>query len=178
MKELKVVANPYCAVDADGVPQGVAGLPGTNDAYIGARLDDVPSRKTGKRRFYFPAAKDGSVKVVTVQVTTTDVLATMVRAIQAGSVIAADEATAKLASVKEFLPVESALARQEARALDAYRAYHGKEAVLKPVPTEPTIDDLADLLVAPDGTSSAPSAPAAAPRDPNQLTNIFRITES
>jgi hypothetical protein len=165
MKELKVVANPYCAVDATGVPQGVAGLPGSLDAYIGARLDAVASRLTGKRRFYFPANKDGGLKVVTIQVDSTDTLATVVRAIQCGAVIAADEASAALASVKDFMPPEKALVRERERAQAAYRAYHGKGAKLDDPPTEPTEE--------PKDESGEPAKPS---RDPNQLTSTIRLT--
>jgi hypothetical protein len=43
MKTARVVANPYAAIDANGVPQGVVGVPGTRGIYVGARIDTVAS---------------------------------------------------------------------------------------------------------------------------------------
>jgi len=89
IKTLKVVPNPYSALDADGRPQAVVSMEGQFDRYVGARLDVEESQKTGKHIFEFDTS------------TAVEVPATpyYLRRLWAGTLVAADEQTAKLAGL-------------------------------------------------------------------------------
>jgi hypothetical protein len=121
--KIRVLPNPYAAIDADGVPQGVVGMPLTRGVWVGARLDLEASEKTGKSRFVFV---DREVEL--------PLIAETARAVLAGSLIAADEASAKACGVKEFIAPPEALAREKQRAEEQFRASYGDAAELKPVP--------------------------------------------
>lgn len=146
MKTIDVIPNPYSAIDADGVPQGVVGLPGAIGAWIGAALDPVASRKTGKNRFYFPGPNTkrdekgvAGLRVVTLKVANSAVLATVANAVREGSliVVGKDDARKLGFSDKEFLEPEKALEREKQRAQELA----GKDAKLADVPHEATPED-------------------------------------
>lgn len=138
MKIAKVVANPFCAVDANGVPQGVAQVPGAPGVYIGARLDQVACERMGKKRFYFPRAKDGGPRVVEIEVSNAMVRADVARLVNDGALVAVDEETARCFGItSDFLPLEAVLKAEEAKALALYQGLKGKDAKLAPVPVEP-----------------------------------------
>lgn len=157
MKIARVVANPYAAIDANGVPQGVVGVPGTRGIYVGARTDTVASQKTGKQRFYFPPAKDGGLRVRELDVTSAYARSYVANCILEGGLIAVDEATATAVGIssKTYLPVDKALEAERLKALEAYRVVYGKDAVLQPIPTEETTSE--DV---PSATPSADVAPS------------------
>lgn len=143
MKIAKVIANPYCALDAQGIPQGVVPLPGAAGIWIGARLDLVASNRTGKNRFYFPPAKDGGPRIVDVPVEDASARACIARAIKDGALLAADPLTAQLVGIPErkYKAIPAALEQQRLRALDTFQALRGKDAELGEVPEEATASD-------------------------------------
>lgn len=157
MKVAKVIANPYCALDADGVPQGVVGMPGAAGIYIGAMPDAVASEKSGKKRFYFPRNRDGSRRVVTVPVEHAAVRADIARAVNDGSLLAADAETARCFGISEFVEPEKILAIERANALESFRVLRGKDAAFRDVPEAPTPYDF-------DDEPKAPVEPAKAGR--------------
>jgi hypothetical protein len=132
MKIIEVIPNPYIALDKDGVPQGVvgAGMPGV---FIGAQIDLVASRLTGKNRYYFPLGKTGGRHKVKLSVD-------VVTAVREGSLIAADEKAAALCGIfgEEFLPPEEAMEEEREKALAYYRAALGEDAEVQDIPREPT----------------------------------------
>ena len=151
MKIAKVVANPYAALDVRlsdsdekiGIPQGVVALPGARGIWLGARTDEVASARTGKQKFYFPLDKAGKRRVIDIQVDDANVRAHIARAILDGSLIAADEKTAREVGISqgEFLKVDEVLALEKAKALETLRAFYGPGATLDEVPlTESTLD--------------------------------------
>lgn len=150
MKIAKVVANPYAALDVRlsdsdekiGIPQGVVALPGARGIWLGARTDEVASARTGKQKFYFPLDK-GARRVIDIQVDDANVRAHIARAILDGSLIAADEKTAREVGISkgEFLKVDEVLALEKAKALETFQAFYGPGATLDEVPlTESTLD--------------------------------------
>jgi len=171
MKIAKVVANPYAALAIDasdsdavvGIPQGVVGMPAARNVWLGARLDGVKSARTGKNHFYFPLAKDGSRRVVEIDVSDSNVRTHIARAILDGSLIAADAKTAKMVglSEKETLPAEKALEAEKAKALDELKVRYGSGVSLADVPTE---------------GEKSPDEEQAAPRA-KKLTANLRIEE-
>ena len=166
MKTARVVANPYAAIDANGVPQGVVGVPGTRGIYVGARIDTVASEKTGKQRFYFPPAKDGGPRIVEINVTSAYARSYVASCILEGGLIAVDEATATAVGIspKTYLPVDKALEAERVKALETYRVVVGKDAVLQPIPTEETASE--------DAPSATPSADVA----PNRTRLVGAIS--
>lgn len=153
MKIAKVVANPYAALDVRlsdsdekiGIPQGVVALPGARGIWLGARTDEVASARTGKQKFYFPLDK-GARRVIDIQVDDANVRAHIARAILDGSLIAADEKTAREVGISkgEFLKVDEVLAIEKAKALETFRAFYGPGATLDEVPlTETALDESA-----------------------------------
>lgn len=153
MKIAKVVANPYAALDVRlsdsdekiGIPQGVVALPGARGIWLGARTDEVASARTGKQKFYFPLDK-GARRVIDIQVDDANVRAHIARAILDGSLIAADEKTAREVGISkgEFLKVDEVLALEKAKALETFRAFYGPGATLDEVPlTETALDESA-----------------------------------
>lgn len=176
MKTIKVIPNPYCAVDADGVPQGVVGLPGVRGAWIGAAIDVVASRETGKSRFYFPAGNAkrseetiAKMRVVTLNVADANVRATIANAILDGSliVVSKDEA-AKVGIVKEFLAPADALEVERKRALEAFRAIKGPKAELAEIPHE----------AKPEPVSADEDEAAATPTEGERLTKNVTLHTS
>lgn len=135
MKVIEVTPNPYIALDKDGIPQGVvgAGMPGV---YVGAVLDLVATRETGKSRFYFPPNKDGSFarKV--------HMTADIVTAIHAGELLVTNlpDALAVGLTSKEFLTADKAMDAEKAKALAYYRSVKGPEAAIKDIPRAATPD--------------------------------------
>lgn len=163
MKTIEVIPNPYAAIDADGVPQGVVGLPGARGAWIGAVLDAVASRESGKSRFYFPGANArrneksiAGMRVVTLDVDDANVRATIANAILEGSLLAVTkEEAAKVGILNDFLDAAKALERECERATADFRAMkNDKTAKLADVPHEATPESIADA-------EEAPKAPAA-----------------
>jgi len=145
-KIIEVIPNPYIALDKDGVPQGVvgAGMPGI---FIGAQLDLVATRLTGKNRFYFPLDRDG--KMAKKVHHSSDI----VTAVQAGELIAANKESALACGLtdKEYLEPEKALAAEKAKALAYYQALKGgakpdPTAKVADIPREPTPEDPAEPL--------------------------------
>jgi hypothetical protein len=134
MTVIEVWANPYIALDKDGVPQGTVATPGYPNSHVGATLDQVASQRTGKERFYFALGRDGSP---TVRVGFTAEIAAAVRA---GELIAVDEKVAQMCGIrkKSFLSPEAALDRERERALAYRQSLLGKDAELKPIPREAT----------------------------------------
>jgi len=112
MRTISVIPNPYIALDKDGVPQGTvgAGMPGV---FIGASIDLVASRKTGKTRFYYPKNGDGSLtrKVI--------LSSDIVTAVLAGELLAATIEDARVCGVsdEEYLAPEKVLASEREKAL-------------------------------------------------------------
>lgn len=154
MKIAKVVANPYAALDVRlsdsdekiGIPQGVVALPGARGIWLGARTDEVASARTGKQKFYFPLDKAGKRRVIDIQVDDANVRAHIARAILDGSLIAADEKTAREVGISqgEFLKVDEVLALEKAKALETFRAFYCPGATLDEVPlTETALDESA-----------------------------------
>lgn len=134
LKTIEVVPNPYIAIDADGVPQGVVGA-GAPGAFIGAQLDLVETRRTGKNRFYFPKAKDGSLK------RTVPFTADIAHAIRVGDLLAADKKTALICGIseKEFKDPEKQLEAERQKAQAYLESLYGKGAAeVKPIPREAT----------------------------------------
>ena len=131
MKLIEVYANPYIALDADGVPQGVVDMPGSRGHQIGAFLDLALSEKTGKTRYYFPKR---SVKV--------PMSTAISNAVREGALIAADEESARLCGVRdEYKTFGQALADERAKAVEYWRSLGGKDATVGDVPTEACKDD-------------------------------------
>lgn len=133
MKTITVIPNPYIALDKDGVPQGVvgAGMPGV---FVGAQIDIVASRASGKNRYFYPPNRDGSLtrKVV--------FSAEVAHAVAAGELLAATAADAALCGIteKEYLEPKRALEAEAEKALAYYRSVKGKDAKLADVPREAT----------------------------------------
>lgn len=146
MKIAKVVANPFAALAIDpssddeakvGIPQGVVALPASRGIWLGARLDEAKLAKTGKHAFYFTLGKDSKPRVIEIQVDDSNVRAHIANAINDGSLIAADEKTARICGFGDScLPVDKALDAEKAKALESFQALYGKEARLAEVPTK------------------------------------------
>lgn len=147
--KIRVLANPYTAVDADGIPQGVVGVPLSRGVWVGARIDDERSRETGKTRFVFTGRE---VEL--------PLIADTARAVLDGSLIAANEASAKACGVREYMAPEQALEREKARATKAYRALKGSDAELGEIPTvdAPKAEATAETLAQPQKAAPRPSA--------------------
>lgn len=152
MKKIAVIANPYIAVDKDGVPQGVVSIPGIIGRFIGANIDLKASEKAGRTRVYFPAPNEkkgekGAAGLLALEFTLD---ATVLNAVRSGSLIATTKEGAGLCGIsdKEYLEPEAALAAERKKALEYYRAIAGKSAELQPIPqvatpAETTADDAA-----------------------------------
>jgi len=132
MKTIEVIPNPYIALDKDGVPQGTvgAGMPGV---FIGANVDLVASRKTGKTRFYYPKNKDGSLS--------RKVLfgAEILTAVLAGELLVVKKEDAFLCGIteKEYLPAEKALEAEREKALAYWCSLKAdKNAAIGEIPRE------------------------------------------
>ncbi len=124
MRKVDVYANPYSALDADGVPQGVVEMPGTRNA-IGAFIDHVATAKTGKVRYYFTGEK------VTVPWS-----AEIARAINEGGIIVATEEHARMAGIANYVEPLKQLENEKAKALALRKAQLGESAQVAAVPTE------------------------------------------
>lgn len=133
LRTIEVIPNPFIALDHEGVPQGVvsAGVPGV---YVGAHLDLVASRKTGKSRFYYPTNKDGSIvrKVL--------FTAEIVACVQAGELLAANKPDALICGIsdKEYLPPEEALAKEIEKAQAYWTSARGPDAKIGEIPRTAT----------------------------------------
>jgi hypothetical protein len=133
MRTISVIPNPYIALDKDGVPQGTvgAGMPGV---FIGASIDLVASRKTGKTRFYYPKNGDGSLtrKVI--------LSSDIVTAVLAGELLAATIEDARVCGVsdEEYLAPEKVLASEREKALAYWRSLKGASAEIGEIPREET----------------------------------------
>ena len=147
MKIAKFVANPFAALAIDpssdddarvGIPQGVVALPASRGIWLGARLDEGKLARTGKHHFYFPLDRQGKTRVIEMDVSDANIRAHIAKAILDGSLIAADEKTARIVGIseKEFLSVEAALAVEKTRALDNFQAFYGPRASIAEVPVD------------------------------------------
>lgn len=151
MKTIEVYANPYCALDKDGIPQGVMPMPGAPTSYIGAQLDLALTLKTGKQRFYFPIGRNGGKfkAPLTAEIST---------AVRDGALIAADKQSAHYCGVRaSYLEPEKALEAEKAKALADRRAQLGPDATVGEVPREPTKFD--DEKSAPAPATAAQVSP-------------------
>lgn len=146
MTVIEVMANPYIALAADGVPQGTVATPGYPNSHIGARLDPVATRKTGKERFYFPLGRDGKALV---KVGFTSEIA---QAIRSGELIAVDEKTARICGVSKFLPPDQALKREEEKAAAYLTSLQREDVTLQPIPREATPEETDDDKAVADPT--------------------------
>lgn len=146
MKIAKFVANPFAALAIDpssddeakvGIPQGVVALPAARGIWLGARLDEGKLARTGKHAFYFPLDRDGKTRVIEMDVSDANIRGHIARAILDGSLIAADDKTARIVGLteKEFLGVEAALAVEKTKALETFQAFYGPRASIGEVPT-------------------------------------------
>ena len=131
VRTIDVYANPYAALDADGVPQGVVQMPGTRN-YVGAFLDIVASEKTGKNRFYFTGEK------VTVPFTPE-----VARAVLEGGLIVADAEHARMVGLSpdDFIDAKVQLHKEQERALSELKAMRGDAAKVEAVPSKATERD-------------------------------------
>lgn len=146
MKIAKVVANPFAALAIDpssddeakvGIPQGVVALPAARGIWLGARLDEAKLAKTGKHSFFYPLGKDGKPRVIEIQIDDANVRSHIATAILDGSLIAADEKTARVCGFGDScLPVDKALEAEKAKALESFQALYGKDARIGEVPTK------------------------------------------
>lgn len=141
IRTMKVVANPFCALDADGRAQGAVGKEGASGQWIGAQKCHEGTAATGKNIFVF------STDPVTVPYT-----AYYARKVAEGELIAADLATAKLAGIKEedFVEPAKLLAGESAYAAKAYRDATGDEPKLleRAVPPKPVEGEQAEAAPA------------------------------
>lgn len=144
MKKIAVIANPYIAVDKDGVPQGAVSIPGLVGRFIGANIDLTASQKAGRTRLYFPAPnpdpkkkQKGAAGLLEIEVTLD---ATTIRAVLDGSLLATTKEGAALCGIgeKEYLEPEKALEAEKAKALAYYRSVAGESAELQPIPQTAT----------------------------------------
>lgn len=103
-RTIDVYANPYCGVDADGVPQGVVQMPDSRN-WIGAFVDHVACERSGKTRFYFTGKK------YPVPFT-----AEIAKAVRDGGLIVADKESALICSIaeKDFEEPLARLAKEKA----------------------------------------------------------------
>lgn len=129
LRTIDVYANPYAAVDADGVPQAVVQMPGTRN-YIGAFIDHVATRTVGKQRFYFTGEK-----------TTVPFTAEIAKAVLEGSLIVADKEHSRMCGLAGFEEAPARLEKEKASALAERQARLGKEADLKDPPNKATEAD-------------------------------------
>jgi hypothetical protein len=113
---IKVVPNPYSALDADGRAQCAVSKENAIDAYVGAELDHEESAKTGKNIFKFSA--DPVVLPRS---------AYYLRRLQERALLPADAETAKYAGIaeKDHQAPETALALEKERASNAFEEAHG-----------------------------------------------------
>lgn len=121
IRTLKVVSNPYCALDADGRAQGAVGKEGAPGQWVGAQKCHAGSAASGKNLFLF------SDTPVVVPYT-----AYYARKILEGGLLAADAASAKLAGIKaeDFIDPAKLLASEAARAAKAHLDATGEVAKL------------------------------------------------
>jgi hypothetical protein len=124
---LRVIANPYLALDVDDRPSAVVQLEGVRGRYVGAELD-VPDSEREKKHIYR----------FTGQPVTVPDTAYYRRQIDDGALVPADEATAKLVGKEKF--GDAAIAAVKAIALDEHRARFGKDAEIAE-PLGPREDD-------------------------------------
>ncbi len=151
MRTIDVFANPYCAVDKDGCPQGTVGYPGMPNSKIGAQADLVASNESGRARFYFPLGKTGGKCRVPYH-------PDIVTSVQCGELIVASKEDAAICGITtDFLEPEKALAAEKTKALRLRQAERGSDATLAEIPRQPKD---ADPAIAPkgDGTSARVSA--------------------
>lgn len=162
VRTIEVYANPYCALDADGVPQGVVQMPGTRN-YVGAHIDIVASERSGKTRFYFAPPNTAKnergahgLRQITVPFT-----AEIARAINDGALIVADKNGARMVGIKEadFEEPDARLKKEREIALEQRRAFYSKEAKVGNAPTTPTeraVDEKPPAEVVLSGTRANP----------------------
>jgi len=117
VRMIKVVPNPYSALDADGRAQGVVSIEGHPDRYVGANLDVEESKKTGK--LIFKIASDP-----------VDVPASpyYLRRLQTRELLPGDAETAKYAGYedKTFEGAETVLAREKDRTSSTFEDANGR----------------------------------------------------
>ena len=155
MKTIKVMANPYCAIDAQGVPQGVCGVPGARGVWIGAMLDQGATALTGKSRFYFPRNRDGGHRVVELDVTNSIVRGAIASALREGSILPADADAAAVAGLDFTSASPDELLLAAGVVAEARLTTQGQDVELKPIPDLPASVDQDALLPKVTGTKVA-----------------------
>lgn len=148
MKVIEVIPNPYIALDKDGVPQGAvsAGMPGV---YVGAQVDIVATRKTGKMRFFFPGGSENVERAKTQKIVggmlavKVAFTADMVASVRAGELLAVTKESAALCGIseKEYLEPEAVLASEAEKALAYLKSAKGDAAKLGEIPHKATPED-------------------------------------
>jgi hypothetical protein len=114
-RTLKVMANPFSALDVDGNPQGAVELEGIAGQYVGAVLDPEALRRSGRHGFRFLGEE------VSVPLT-----AYYVRRLRDGDLLPADEEAAQFAG-RRFVAPATALAEAREHARLAFLATFGHE---------------------------------------------------
>ncbi len=110
---LYVVANPFCSLDSDGDPSGVANRADLRGQLVGALLD-LKRSKDGALKYLFSA---DPVPLPDMQPHR--------KFLRTGQLLPADEKTAKLCGI-EFVPPAVALERAKDRAATEYLAAYGE----------------------------------------------------
>lgn len=173
VKTIRVVANPYFALDHKARPCGAfplePGADGQNRGYLGARVDRLLTRVLGTK-------EAGDIReplqdtVFSFSKDPVEVLANpyYLGALRCGAILPADEKSASVAGLK-FLPPEQAIANAKAEAIakfdadygpGAYEHFHEKSAQV-PTPDAP-------LSAGGDENSTEASTPDAKPRRAKQ----------
>ncbi len=100
---LKVVANPFAALDHKARPQAMVPFYGMSDRGVGAELDAAASKKEGVFVFTF------SKEPVTLACNSVPELAYYLRALKDGTLLALDRTTATMAAVTQHDSANDAL---------------------------------------------------------------------
>lgn len=155
MKTIEVIPNPYLGglgLDKDGVPQGVFPHPdGFPGHFVGAGVDAIATRKTGKNRYYYPlgSKRDEKGKRIgdgtgTVKVPFT---AEVAQAVREGTLFAATIEGYLLCALgrpEGFLPAEKLLAKAKEEAEAYWLSLHLEKKPVADIPRTMTEDDPAD----------------------------------
>lgn len=113
---LKVVPNPYSAIDQEGRPSGVVTKEGLMDHYVGATIDQEESRKTNKAVYKFD-----TTTVVEVPATTY-----YRKRVADRELLPADEETAKYLGIEKFEDPAAVLAKEQGAAQSDFENTYGR----------------------------------------------------
>ncbi len=150
MDELKVICNPFVALDHDGVPAGVYPFDpdhgGGSRRWVGATIDrgrsgpEKPAAgrqqpmalvstgaKTGRRIASVPVAAHRHFYAFDLSPQRVPKVAHYIKGILHGDIFPADQATAAELGLKKFTPPQAALSAARDKAIVAWRAVHGKD---------------------------------------------------